>query len=99
MLLQFIKKIYVYSDGELTHRLMEDIFGKLDNIQGIIVKDKTVFSKSYIYYNREEIDNNENNLIIITPVYAFDEIRKSLNGFKGTIISIEEIINKLEQEE
>lgn len=90
------KKIYIYSDGELTHRLLEDIGDKLDNLAGIIVKNKCNFAKKYIYYNKYEIDNDENNLIIITPIYAFEEIKNELVGFfKGKIISIEDLINEI----
>lgn len=90
------KKIYIYSDGELTHRLIEDIGEKLYNLDGIVVKDKINCSEKYMYYTQDEIDKGKDNLIIITPIYAFEEIKNDLSEFfKGKIISIEDIINEL----
>lgn len=90
------KNIYVYGSGELAERVLESISDL--NVLGIVVEDKSMETKfdNYKYYDLNEFKGNSEDVIIITPIYAFNEIKLNLKNFKGEIISLETVIDELE---
>ena len=88
-----IKTIAIYGMGDLANKLMDALKNSDIKVKYGIDKDVagTISSISEVY----GIDDNlpEIDAIVVTPFYAFDEIREELVQRTGSkIISIEEVV-------
>lgn len=87
-----ITSIAIYGMGELGCRLLEELNGSNINVKyGIDQNPGYGFGGLEIKSSDDEFEKVD--AIIVTPVFAFDEIEKKLREkFSGPVISIEDVI-------
>lgn len=86
------KNIAIYGIGELGKRLYEELSGSSINIKYFIDKKvNSVYNEIPVYSLEEELE--EVDIIVITPIYDFDEIKKTLVKITDSeIVSLNNII-------
>lgn len=94
MLLQG-KTVAIYGIGELGKRLIEQFaLEKTEVKYAVDKKAKMLFADFDLYTLEEELPNVD--VMIVTPIAEFDEIKKELSDkTDSVIISLEEVINNL----
>lgn len=93
------EKVSIYGTGEVAKRLYEEIKGFEAKIECFIVKskDNIDFIDNIPVIEIDKTLNIKSELILITPVYEFQNIKKELldHGISGNIVSMIEIINEI----
>lgn len=94
------KSISIYGIGEVAIRLYEEIKGYEVIIECFIVKSKDTvdFIDGIPVIELDNISNIKSELILVTPIYDFENIKKDLLNYKicTNIISLEQIVNHMQ---
>ena len=94
-IIQKKKKIAIYGLGHIGKRLIEELQNEEINIEFVIDQNApTYFADFNIFTLNEEFP--EADLIIVSVICDFDQVRKDLNGkTEAEIVSLETIIDEL----
>lgn len=86
------KRIAIYGMGELGNRLCEELKqSDVEIVYGIDQSAQFAYSDLTVYSLEDELP--EVDAVVVTAVFAFDEIRESIEGkVNGEIISLEDIV-------
>lgn len=91
-----IEEVYIYGSGNLAGLLIDEI-KKYVKISGIIVENKENNEfEGYKIYNIDEKIIYNNELIIVTPIYDYKNIKHKISEICNInkIMSLEDLINK-----
>ncbi len=87
-----IDSIAIYGMGELGYRLLEELEGSNINVKYGIDQNPG-YGVNGLEIKSLEDEFEKVDAIIVTPIFAFDEIEKKLREkFSGSVISIEDVI-------
>ncbi|WP_300570787.1 hypothetical protein [uncultured Acetatifactor sp.] len=88
------KRIAVYGMAELANRLMEDLEGSgLEIVYGIDRDASCSISRIAEVYSPQEDILPEADVVVVTPYYALEAIKKNLSGKVACpVVSIEEVV-------
>lgn len=87
-------KIAIYGMGEIGNRLYDELKDTHITVDCVVDQCNNITGVDLPIYTLNEIDKLEVDAIVVTPIFAFDSISKSLSigGYKGVVISLEEVM-------